>query len=352
MQEEISCNGFAFCAIPTSRFGIPAFAGTSCLASMGRECLFHCMYFPLFLFSPWQLVLAFPAAASTSCMPSHSREVLFVVCIFSRYYLFTKQSKIMKVKMFLIYLAAMLLSVSVVHAQKNVGIGTATPQGALDVSSTTGCFIPPRMTTTQRDDLVSPPTGALIFNTTLTQYQNNTGTPSAPFWSAWATVATTVNSCMIRTRISEMSNIHPSKMSDVPPVLSVIPCTDQLFDNTGGYVTYNADGSYTLKKGKIYKLEFSAGFIRGSSTTDTYARFQWYNVTTGNYLGATQHQEFVTSGSVIGTASSAAIAVLDNTSAIADVIVSPLYKSGDTISEFGDAEAGTNFPIVVITIMN
>ena len=48
----------------------------------------------------------------------------------------------------------------------NVGIGTASPTGALDVTSTTGAFVPPRMTTTQRDALSSPPNGSVIYNTT------------------------------------------------------------------------------------------------------------------------------------------------------------------------------------------
>jgi len=52
------------------------------------------------------------------------------------------------------------------HAQ--VGIGTATPDASakLDVSSTTQGFLPPRMTTVQRDAISSPATGLLIYNTT------------------------------------------------------------------------------------------------------------------------------------------------------------------------------------------
>lgn len=46
----------------------------------------------------------------------------------------------------------------------NVGVGTLNPQGALDVSSTTGAFIVPRMTTAQRDALV-PVNGMIIYNT-------------------------------------------------------------------------------------------------------------------------------------------------------------------------------------------
>ncbi len=50
-----------------------------------------------------------------------------------------------------------------------VGVGTATPQGALDVNSTTGAFIVPRMTTTQRDALTAA-NGMIIYNTTTNQF--------------------------------------------------------------------------------------------------------------------------------------------------------------------------------------
>ena len=50
-----------------------------------------------------------------------------------------------------------------------VGIGTTNPQGALDVSSTTGAFIVPRMGTAQRDSL-SAVNGMIIYNTTANQF--------------------------------------------------------------------------------------------------------------------------------------------------------------------------------------
>ena len=51
----------------------------------------------------------------------------------------------------------------------NVGIGTTIPQGALDVVSTTGAFIVPRMTTAQRDALTAV-NGMIIYNTTTNQF--------------------------------------------------------------------------------------------------------------------------------------------------------------------------------------
>jgi len=46
-----------------------------------------------------------------------------------------------------------------------VGIGTQSPKGVLDVSSTTSAFLPPRMTIAQRDAISSPQFGMMIANT-------------------------------------------------------------------------------------------------------------------------------------------------------------------------------------------
>ncbi len=56
-------------------------------------------------------------------------------------------------------------------AGDRVGIGTASPgaSSALEVSSTTGGFIPPRMTLSQRDSLASPKAGTIVFCTTTSQ---------------------------------------------------------------------------------------------------------------------------------------------------------------------------------------
>jgi hypothetical protein len=61
------------------------------------------------------------------------------------------------------------------------GFGTATPdaKAALDVTSTTQGFLPPRMTTAQRDAIVSPTAGLVLYNSTTNKLQVRTNT-------AWA----------------------------------------------------------------------------------------------------------------------------------------------------------------------
>jgi hypothetical protein len=55
----------------------------------------------------------------------------------------------------------------------NVGIGTTSPHVSahLDVTSTSRGFLPPRMTTTQRDLITTPAAGLVIYNTTTSKLQ-------------------------------------------------------------------------------------------------------------------------------------------------------------------------------------
>jgi hypothetical protein len=70
------------------------------------------------------------------------------------------------------FLIIFLFFSSNVYSQ-NVGIGTSSPapSAKLDISSTTGGLLPPRMTTTQRNAIVSPVAGLIIYNITTAQLE-------------------------------------------------------------------------------------------------------------------------------------------------------------------------------------
>lgn len=63
-------------------------------------------------------------------------------------------------------------------ANNVVAIGTATPNVAskLQIDSTTQGFLPPRMTTGQRDAITTPPAGLMIYNTTTNKLNFANGT--------------------------------------------------------------------------------------------------------------------------------------------------------------------------------
>lgn len=65
----------------------------------------------------------------------------------------------------------------VVRAGGNVGIGTTAPHASasLDITSTTRGFLPPRMTTVQRDAILTPAAGLMIFNSTTSRLNFHDG---------------------------------------------------------------------------------------------------------------------------------------------------------------------------------
>lgn len=75
-----------------------------------------------------------------------------------------------------LFLLFTLLTVLSLKAQ--VGVGTSTPHASaqLEVSSTTKGYLPPRMTTVQRNAITSPAAGLTIYNTTSNAFECYNGT--------------------------------------------------------------------------------------------------------------------------------------------------------------------------------
>lgn len=215
-----------------------------------------------------------------------------------------------------------------------VGVGTMTPKGALDITSTTGALIPPRMTTTQRDALVLPPTGALVFNTSANSIQFNSGTEAIPNWSNLEASGSTKNTNMFRVANSARNFTGQGVQ---------IPTQTLLFDNTEGFVTY-ASGRYTLKAGKTYKLEFSAAWVTNGST---YSQFRWYNVTAGAYLGTVQHFEHSSSPAATGGGGLATALIAPST----DIVVEPRYLRPSATVSLGVSDAPA-YPYAFITVLD
>jgi hypothetical protein len=63
-----------------------------------------------------------------------------------------------------------------ITADSNVGIGTDSPSAPLEVASTTGGVIMPRMNDSQRDAISSPTNGEMIFNTSTNKLNVYNGT--------------------------------------------------------------------------------------------------------------------------------------------------------------------------------
>ena len=80
-------------------------------------------------------------------------------------------------------------------AQSQVGIGTTSPDESsiLDVDSDSKGILIPRLTTLQRNRIIRPATGLLVFNITTSKFEFNSGSLGTPIWNpinSHATVST------------------------------------------------------------------------------------------------------------------------------------------------------------------
>ncbi|MDI9358451.1 MAG: hypothetical protein QM528_05860, partial [Phycisphaerales bacterium] len=74
-------------------------------------------------------------------------------------------------------------SVSLLEAQVNIGLDLPIdPSTVLQLSATRFGFLLPRMDGTNRDAIISPATGLMIFNTSTNGVEVNFGTPLNPVW--------------------------------------------------------------------------------------------------------------------------------------------------------------------------
>jgi len=75
-------------------------------------------------------------------------------------------------------------AVTVIPREPGVGINTTAidTSAQLHVYSTDKGVLLPALTTTQMNDIVNPPNGLLIYNTTENRYYYNSGIPATPAW--------------------------------------------------------------------------------------------------------------------------------------------------------------------------
>jgi uncharacterized protein (TIGR02145 family) len=154
-------------------------------------------------------------------------------------------------KIFLI--AASLLLVALVHAQ-SVGIGTNNPSvsAQLDVNSSTKGLLPPRMTAFQRDSIVNPVAGLMIW----CRGCGITGEMQVYNGSVWTNM---VGGAANKPEVTICSQRWMAKNLDVTiyrngdPIPKVTDNTAWFSLTTGAYCYYNNDSAtYAAVYGKLY----------------------------------------------------------------------------------------------------
>jgi hypothetical protein len=139
-----------------------------------------------------------------------------------------------------------------------VGIGTATPSASsiLDLTSTTRGFLPPRMTTAQRDAIATPATGLQVVNTTTGELNMYNG-------SSWIAVATG----------ALMSNWTLAADTGTPASIT---------NATTATIAGSAEGIDVAMSGNTATVSLDYSEVTATTTLGGNEFFQLYDVTDGN----------------------------------------------------------------------
>ena len=119
-----------------------------------------------------------------------------------------------------------------------VGEEPLEASAAFSINTITKGFLPPRMTTTERNAIVTPAKGLIVFNSSTNALEVNTGTPAVPVWGT-ATVA---------------ASTYPEITSRLTSNYTILG-TDStvLFDASGGNLTATLPSAASFK-GKILRV--------------------------------------------------------------------------------------------------
>ena len=152
---------------------------------------------------------------------------------------------------------------------QSVGINAdgsaANASAMLDVSSTTKGFLPPRMTTTERDLIASPATGLVLFNTTT----NGLEIKSSTGWTSLTTPSTTavfLPTIVIGTQQWMEKNLEVVTYRNGDIIPQVTDATAWAGLTTGAWCYYNNDVANGAIFGKLYNW-YAVNDTRGLAPT-------------------------------------------------------------------------------------
>ena len=151
-------------------------------------------------------------------------------------------NKIKTIKIF--FLAFLLFATGITNAQVGIGTATPAPSAELDVSSTTKGFLPPRMTAEERNGIVNPVPGLMIWCTNC----GSSGETEVFNGTVW------VNMAGDHVAIQDWmpKNLDVSTYRDGTPIPEVKDKKAWAALTTGAWCYYNNDPATGEVYGKLY----------------------------------------------------------------------------------------------------
>lgn len=153
-------------------------------------------------------------------------------------------------------IALVLLISSAYSGVSQVGINTTNPDPSaiLDVESTTAGLLIPRLTTLQRNAILNPANGLIIYNTDNDELQINTNTTATPVWEAVNyTPAPTLGQSFKYSNTDVTTNVNQTAAINLP-VFGTVTWND----NAALYAVNAANNTVTIAETGRYKVIVNA----------------------------------------------------------------------------------------------
>ncbi|MEJ7735777.1 MAG: hypothetical protein WKF97_00005 [Chitinophagaceae bacterium] len=153
-----------------------------------------------------------------------------------------------------------------------VGIGTATPDSSalLDISSTSKGFLPPRMTTLQRNQIVKPSSGLTIYNTSNNQIEFFTG----KIWNELRNLSGAADNGLMRDNTSIiLGNSLGSNEAELKTDREIPLASHELRISQNGTGYMNLSGNGNNFAGALLRFNDTLASPIGTSTGRTWLQF-------------------------------------------------------------------------------
>jgi len=226
-----------------------------------------------------------------------------------------------------------------------IGIGTTTPNGILDITSGTQGLLAPRVAltaSTSASPVTNPASGSLIngtivYNTATSGSGATAVTPGFYYWDStnWLRVKSDIYNTPVYGLFTNLSgqtitNSAGGKIAFGTTIAS-----------SGISITYDSTNrTFTLPAGKTYRIDFSLGWIHFNN--GLFLRLALYNDTTNTKISAVAHCEAVSSGAYAGTLGFSHLVTVGAT----PLVVSVRTTTGNTTNAtLGDTEVGPTISI-------